>query len=109
MAKVKTNSDTKHLKPALTPEAEEDECIALAYKLVKERLRDGSATSQETTHFLRLGTREARLRNVILEKQADLTTAKTEQLHSQKRIEELYADAVKAMKNYAGQGDPDEY
>lgn len=109
MAKVKTNNDTKPLKPALTPEAEEDECIALAYKLVKERLRDGSATSQETTHFLRLGTREARLRNVILEKQADLTTAKTEQLHSQKRVEELYADAVKAMKNYAGRGDPDEY
>lgn len=109
MAKVKTNSETKPLKPALTPEAEEDECIALAYKLVKQRLQDGSATSQETTHFLRMGTREARLKNVILEKQAELTTAKTEQLHSQKRIEELYADAVKAMKNYSGQGDPDEY
>lgn len=109
MAKVKANNDAKGLRPALTPEAEEDQCIALAYELVKQRLRDGSATSQETTHFLRLGTKESRLKRQILEKEADLITAKTEQLKSQKRIEELYADAVKAMKNYAGQGDPDEY
>lgn len=109
MAKVKANNDTKVLRPALTPEAEEDQCIALAYELVKQRLRDGSATSQETTHFLRLGTKESRLKRQILEKEADLITAKTEQLKSQKKVEELYANAVKAMKNYAGQGDPDEY
>lgn len=109
MAKAKKNSEPNLTRPALTPEAEENECIALSYKLVKERLRDGTATSQETTHFLRLGTSKARLEKEILEKQKDLITAKTEQIQSQKRIEELYANAVKAMKNYSGQDDPDEY
>lgn len=112
MAKVKpsgASQTTKPMRPALTPEAEENQMISLAFNLVKQRLIDGTASSQETTHFLKLASAKARLEKEILEKQKDLITAKTEALQSQKRIEELYGEAIMAMKNYAGHGEPDEY
>lgn len=96
-------------RPALTPEARENQLIELAVDLVEQRLRDGTATSQETTHFLKMATSKYRLENQKLEKDLALTEAKTEALQSAKRIEELYSNALKAMQNYSGQGDPDEY
>lgn len=112
MAKVRPAvSDTpkRSRKPALTPEGRENQLIMLATDLVEQRLRDGTASSQETTHFLKLATTKARLEKEILEKQALLITAKTEALQAQKRMDELYSEAITAMRNYAGQGDPDEY
>lgn len=110
MAKVKTSDKTtRKMRPALTPEARENQLISLATDLVEQRLIDGTASSQETTHFLKLATSKARLEREILEKQAELITAKTENLKSAKRIEELYTEALNAMRNYAGQGDPDDY
>lgn len=110
MAKVKSSGGTtRKIRPALTPEARENQLISLATDLVEQRLIDGTASSQETTHFLKLATSKARLEREILEKQAELITAKTENLKSAKRIEELYTEALNAMRNYAGQGDPDEY
>lgn len=112
MAKGKatcSSGSTRPGRPALTPEGRENQMIALAVDLVEKRLRDGSASSQETTHFLKLGSTEARIKKEILEKEKDLITAKTEALKSQKRVEELYADALKAMRTYAGQGDADDY
>lgn len=100
---------TKRMRPALTPEARENQLISLATDLVEQRLRDGSASSQETTHFLKLATTKAKLEKDILEKQKELITAKTETLRSQQRIEELYANAINAMRKYSGQGDSDEY
>lgn len=112
MAKVKatnTSNSSKKIRPALNPEARENQLISLAVDLVEQRLIDGTASSQETTHFLKLGARKARLELEILEEQKKLITAKTEALKSQKRVEELYTEAMKAMRNYNGQGDPDEY
>lgn len=96
-------------RPALTPAARENQLIELTVDLVEQRLRDGTATSQETTHFLKLATTKYRLETQKLEKELALTEAKTEALQSAKRIEELYSNALKAMQNYSGQGDPDEY
>lgn len=109
MAKVKSTGSTRKMRPALTPEADESQMISLAMDLVKQRLIDGTASSQETTHFLKLATTKARLEKEILEKQKELIVAKTENLQSQKRYEELVADALKAMRNYSGQGEPDDY
>lgn len=111
MAKVKaagSSSKDVHMRPALTPENDESQMISLAMGLVKQRLIDGTASSQETTHFLKLASAKARLEKEILEKQRDLITAKTEQLQSQKRMEELYAEAIAAMRRYSGQGDSDD-
>ena len=112
MAKVKSSKSEpsrKSIRPARTPEARENQMISLAIDLVEKRLLDGSASSQETTHFLKLATTKAKLEKEILEKQKELLAAKTESLKSAKRVEELYSKALKAMQNYQGNGDPDEY
>lgn len=110
MAKVAPSSrKTNNGRPALTPEARENQLISLATDLVEKRLREGTASSQETTHFLKQATAKYRLELEILKKQEEMISAKTESIKSQQRIEELYADAIKAMRNYSGQGDPSEY
>lgn len=90
----------------MTDEGRENELIALAYDLVEKRLREGTATSQETTHFLRLGSTKERIEKEILERQKELITAKTEALQSSKRIEELYANAMAAFRSYSGREEP---
>ena len=107
-SKVVGSSTTKKIRPALTPEARENQLISLATDLVEKRLIEGTASSQETTHFLKLATTKARLEKEILEKQKDLIVAKTEAYHSAKRIEELYNNAITAMRRYSGQGDSDD-
>lgn len=112
MAKVKnstTSGTTRKSRPALTPEARENQIISLAMDLAEQQLRDGTASSQLITEFVKRGSTKARLEKEILEEQKELLVAKTESLQSQKRVEELYVDAIKAFRNYNGQGDPDEY
>ena len=113
MAKTKKTSSnpSRKMRPALTPEARENQLIALAVDLVEQRLREGTASSQETTHFLKLGSMKNRLEMEKLEEENKLLKAKTESIQSQKRVEELYAEALNAMRNYAGQsgGIDDDY
>ena len=109
MAKTKANNSPKRMRPALTPEARENQLISLAVDLAEEQLRDKTASSQVITHFLKLGTTKAELEKEKLSKENELLRAKTESIESQKRIEELYAEALNAMRRYNGQGDPDEY
>lgn len=109
-AKVRSSSvSVKDIRPALSPENEEAQCVALAMNLVRQRLLNGTASSQETTHFLKLGSPKARLELEILEKEKELITAKTDKIKSEERSEQMYADAIKAMRNYSGQGEIDEY
>lgn len=103
MAKRKpTSGTTRKSRPALTPEARENQLIAKAYDLVEQRLDDGTATSQETTHFLKLGSVKAKLELEKLRKETDLLVSKKEVLDSAKRMEELYSEALNAMKRYGG-------
>ena len=107
MAKVKSSQssgNTRQIRPALTPEARQNQLIALATDLVEKRLIEGTASSQETTHFLKLATQEAKLKVKILEKQEELISAKTESIKSSQRTEELYRDAIIAMRKYSGGG-----
>lgn len=106
MAKrTKTSSkDTqKKMRPATTPEARENQMIALAVDLAEKQLIEGTASSQVITHYLKLATTKEKIEREILEKQKELIVAKTENLQSAKRIEELYSNALKAMQNYSGQ------
>lgn len=107
--KPNSSGNNRRIRPALSPEARENQLISLAIDLVEQRLIDGTASSQETTHFLKLASTKARIEKEILEKQKELISAKTENLKSAQRIEELYAEAITAMRNYSGNGDPDEY
>jgi len=109
MAKVKTvKADTKKIRPALTPEARENQLIYLATDLAEQQLRDGTASSQVITHYLKLGTTKEKIEREILEKQKDLLVAKTEALQSAKHIEELYANAISAMRKYSGHENEEE-
>ena len=100
----KTNSSNtdRKIRPALTPEARENQLIALAVDLVQQRLIDGSASSQETTHFLKLGSMKNQLEMEKLREENKLLKAKTESIQSAKRVEELYAEAINAMRRYSG-------
>ena len=111
MAKVKTTNSSggsKNIRPALTPEARENQLIYLATELAEQQLRDGTASSQVITHYLKLGSTKERIEKEILEKQKELITAKTESLQSTKRVEELYKDAIAAMRKYSGHGGSDD-
>lgn len=112
MAKVKTtgsSTSTKKSRPAISPEARENQLISLAVDLAEQQLRDGTASSQVITHYLKLGTTRERLEKEKLEEENKLLKAKTENLQSQKRVEDLYMKALNAMRKYAGQGDEDDY
>ena len=97
----------RRAKPALTPEGRENQLIGLAYDLAEKRLREGTATSQEVVHFLRLGSLNARLEQEILKSKREKMEAEIEQIHSQKRVEELYANALSAMRSYGMSSEED--
>ena len=111
MAKAKQNSSpssSRPMRPALTPEVRENQLISMAMDCAEEQLRNGTASSQVITHFLKLGTTKAEYELEKLKRENELLTAKTESLQSSKRMEELYAEAIKAMATYSGRGEEDE-
>lgn len=103
-----SNQNVKDIRPALTPESRENQLISLAVDLAEKQLQEGTASSQVITHYLKLGSTKEKIEKEILEKQKELISAKTEALKSAKRIEELYTDAIKAMRTYSGQVDSEE-
>ena len=94
-------------RPALTPEARENQLVALAIDLAEKQLREGTASAQVITHYLKLGSTKEKLEKEIMQKQKELIEAKTINLQSSQRIEELYSNALDAMRRYSGQ-DKDE-
>ncbi len=97
--------DRPPLRPAITPEGRELQMISLAMDLVEQRLRDGTASSQETTHFLKLGSTKNLLEIKKLEKETELLEVKKASLESSARMEKLYSDAMEAMRSYSGNDD----
>lgn len=91
-------------RPAETADAREAQLIALAVDVVEQRLIDGTATSQETTHFLKLGSSRERLEQQRLEAEAKLAEAKVEAYASGQRVEELMTEAITAFRDYSGNG-----
>ena len=111
MAKVKTaGAEPVAIRPAVNPDVREQQMISYAMNLAEKQLREGTASSQVITHYLKLGSTKERLERERLEEENKLLRAKTEALQSAKHVEELYADAIKAMKRYSGQSvDDDDY
>lgn len=116
VSKKNTKQDVtrKKIRPATTPEARENQLISLAVDLAEKQLLEGTASSQVITHYLKLGSTKEKIEQDILKEQKKLVQAKTENLQSAKRIEELYTKAISAMRNYSGQNnnneeDDDEY
>lgn len=111
MPKVGTNSTKgrKMLRPALTPEARENQLISLAMDRAEQQLMDGTASSQVITHFLKLATSKTELEKEKLKKENALLDAKTSAIEDSKEYKILVEDAINAIRGYQGLGNPEEY
>lgn len=95
--------DTRKTRPpAMTPEGRENQLISLAVDLAEQQLLNGTASAQVITHYLKLGTTKEKLEKEKLARENELLEAKAENLKSQKKTEELYENAIKAMRVYVG-------
>lgn len=85
--------------------------VSLAYDLVEQRLRDGTASATETVQLLKLGSSRERLEQERLRHENELLQVKREAIEGQKQIEELYRNAILAMNSYSGREElpEDEY
>lgn len=106
---IGTEKELRRMRPALSPEARENQLISLAVDLAERQLMEGTASSQVITHYLKMGSTKERLEKEKLMEENKLLRAKTENLQSMKHIEELYQEAINAMRDYAGYGDQDDY
>lgn len=98
-----TENETQRRKrrpPATTPEARENQMISLAVEVAEEQLRNRTASAQVITHYLRLAAAKERLEKEKLEKEIALLQARADAIESEKRREELYANAIEAMRGY---------
>lgn len=108
MKKSANNIIDREFMPAKSMEERENQLISLAVDRAEQQLRDGTASSQVICHYLKLGSTRDRLEKEIMEKNKELLAAKTEMINSAKRVEELYEQAVDAMRLYSGRGESDD-
>lgn len=108
MARVKnstsSNSNNKPMRPAIDPENREQQLISLAVDLVEQRLRDGTASAQETVHYLKLASSKTKVDLERAKLENELIRAKTQNLKDQADMKTLYMNAIEAMKRYSGHG-----
>lgn len=95
-------------RPATTLEGREKQLVSLAVDLAEQQLREGTATSQVISHYLKLGSTREELEQDRLLQENELLRAKVEAMGSMKNIEKLYSEALNAMRTYSGQ-EPIEY
>lgn len=106
MSKMKSNEKSERRRnrpPAMSIEDRENQLIARAVDLAEQQLIEGTASSQVITHFLKLGSTRERLEKERLQEENELLRAKTEALKSSKNIEELFTNAINAMRMYGGE------
>ena len=96
------------LRPGLSPEADENQLISLSIEAAKKMLLEGKAPTSIVLHYLKLATSRERLEREMLEKEMELKDAKIQALESQAKAEQLFVEAMNAMKRYSGYGDGDD-
>lgn len=108
MKKTSKPINKREFQPAKSVEERENQMISLAVDCAEQQLRDGTASSQVICHYLKLGSTKERLEKEIMEEHRELLKAKTDAMLSAKRVEELYAKALSAMRAYSGKPEEDE-
>lgn len=91
--------------PSRTLDAREKEVVSLAVDLAEQQLRDGTASPSVITHYLKLGTTSYQLELEKLKHENELLQAKTDNIRSLGRMEELYAEAIESLRRYQGADD----
>lgn len=108
MARVKSpnppNPSNRPMRPAIDPDNREQQLISLAVDLVEQRLRDGTASAQETVHYLKLASSKTKVDLERAKLENELIRAKTQNLKDQADMKTLYMNAIEAMKRYSGHG-----
>ena len=90
-------------RPARTPEGREQQLITAAVDLAEKQLREGSASAQVITHFLKLASTREALEQERIKNENLVLSAKVEQMQSARRMEDMYESALNAMRRYSGQ------
>jgi len=93
---------TRRRSRARTLEGREQEITSVAYDLAEKQIREGTASSQVVTHFLKMGSTRELVEQERLRGQIEVDRVKAEQLEGQKRIEAMYVEALDAMRSYSG-------
>lgn len=107
-AQPKQDEKSNRKRPAKDLEARERELISLSMDLAEKRLREGTATSMEIVHFLKLGSTREQMEQDLLERKTENLVAKTESLYAEQHMEEVYAKAIEALRSYNGSGAEEE-
>ena len=89
-------------RPATTEESRENQLVSLAIDLAEKQLTEGIASAQVITHYLKLGSTREKLEQERLHRENQLLNSKVEMMASAQRVEELYTQALDAMRSYAG-------
>lgn len=109
MARAKSDSNPQRRgSRARTPEAREQELASIAYDVAEEQMRNGTASSQVLTHFLKMGSTRERLEQMRMEHEIELMEVKKESIANQQKVEELFTAAIDAMRSYTGTASPEE-
>lgn len=103
MKKSPQSDDYEPLRPSLSTEGRANQLVALAYNLAEKQLREGTASSQVITEFLKLGSTKNKLELEKLKRETELLTTKAEKIKSEQRSEEVFAEAIRAMQRYNGE------
>ncbi len=96
-------------QPAKTPEEQEQRMIALSMDLAEKQLREGTASSQVITHYLKLASSKEKAEKEKLKEEIKLLQAKSKAIESAERMEKVYAEALAAMREYNGSGPSHDY
>lgn len=89
-------------RAARSPEARENQLISLAYDEAENEIRNGTASSQIITHFLKLGSAKERLEKEKLENENELLRAKVKSLENEEQSRIDYNQVLQAMREYSG-------
>lgn len=108
MYEIMSKMSNKNYPPAKTAKQREDQLINLAINLAEKQLKEGTASSQVITHFLKLGTEKEKLENEKLKSDLRVAEAKIESLRMQRDTESIYQEAINAMKRYGGNEEKDD-
>lgn len=105
---AKQKENKSKCRPAITPEMRENQIISMAYDLAEQKIRDGTASSQVLSYFLKLGSLKEEQEKEKLQEEIKLLKAKTKNLESISTSESLYRDAMSAFRKYNGDDYEDE-
>lgn len=106
---VKKESERPQRPPSPTFEGRENQLVELAVKEAERQMREGVASAQVLSHYLKLGSTREKLEQDRLRSENELLKARVEALQQQGRLEELTANALKAFRSYSGQDPEEEY